>query len=166
MARGRPHGRTKSDHWVCQAACFARAAGYRDRISITAEKQEALIAASNAQANAEPPVRRKRAPKSLGVKAEPRATRHHPEPITAVHPSAQESLQSALLGCLMNLQQKVRSELKKGNEVRLHLLLLRPARKLVLSTLQESSSHAILGLPAPIVMSAGDLQVVYMVLSG
>lgn len=69
MARTRPQGRTKSDHRVCQAARHARAAAYRDRIEISAEKQEALIAAVNARCDAEPAPRRRRGQKSKGARA-------------------------------------------------------------------------------------------------
>jgi hypothetical protein len=73
MARGRPDGRTKSDHRVCQAVRFARAAEYRERICISAEKHEALIAAVNAQRDAEPSPRRRRSAKVKVLNDEPRA---------------------------------------------------------------------------------------------
>jgi hypothetical protein len=66
MARTRPQGRSKSDHRVCQAARHVRAADYRNRIEISAEKQEALIAAVNAWCDAEPAPRRRRGQKSKG----------------------------------------------------------------------------------------------------
>jgi hypothetical protein len=71
MARGRPHGRSKSDHRVCQAAKHALAAEYRDRISISAEQQEARIAATNAECTfEEAPRRKRRSQKSRGLKNE------------------------------------------------------------------------------------------------
>eukprot|EP00243_Klebsormidium_subtile_P007512 TRINITY_DN334_c0_g2_i1.p1 TRINITY_DN334_c0_g2~~TRINITY_DN334_c0_g2_i1.p1 ORF type:complete len:912 (-),score=194.33 TRINITY_DN334_c0_g2_i1:256-2991(-) len=71
MARGRPHGRSKSDHRVCQAARHARAAEYRERIAISAEQQEARIAAVNAECNVEdaPWRRRRQESRKLKVKA-------------------------------------------------------------------------------------------------
>ncbi|GAQ92441.1 hypothetical protein KFL_010140010 [Klebsormidium nitens] len=60
MARGRPCGRSKSDHRDCQAIRFARAADYRERIYISAEKQAVLIAAVNARCHTEPAPRRRR----------------------------------------------------------------------------------------------------------
>jgi hypothetical protein len=61
MARGRPHGRSKSDHRDCQAARYARAAEYRERIAISAEQQEARIAAVNGKCNVgDAPHRRRR----------------------------------------------------------------------------------------------------------
>ncbi|GAQ91069.1 hypothetical protein KFL_007230010, partial [Klebsormidium nitens] len=69
MARTRPKGRTKSDHRVCQAERHARAANYRERIAISAEKQEALIAAVNMRCEAEPAPHRRRGQKSKGARA-------------------------------------------------------------------------------------------------
>jgi hypothetical protein len=74
MARGRRHGRSKSDHRVCQAARHARAAEYRERIAISAEQQEARIAAVNAECNVEAP-RRRRGQKSKDPKTKASAAR-------------------------------------------------------------------------------------------
>jgi hypothetical protein len=68
MARSRPCGRFKSDHRVCQAARFARAADHRERISLSAERQEILIAAVNAGSDDALAPRRRRSPTSKGLK--------------------------------------------------------------------------------------------------
>ncbi|GAQ79186.1 hypothetical protein KFL_000260010 [Klebsormidium nitens] len=78
MARSRPCGRTKSDHWVCQAARFARAAAYRERISISAERQEILIAAVNARSDDIPAPRRRRCQRSKESKHEGQTAREVP----------------------------------------------------------------------------------------
>jgi hypothetical protein len=70
MARGRPHGRSKSDHRVCQAARYTRAAEYRERISISAEQQEARIAAVNAECDVQDAPQKRRCQKSSGLKKE------------------------------------------------------------------------------------------------
>ncbi|GAQ91098.1 hypothetical protein KFL_007270050 [Klebsormidium nitens] len=70
MARGRPHGRSKSDHRVCQAARHARAAEYRERIAISAEQQEARIAAVNAECDLQDAPQKRRSQKSSGRKKE------------------------------------------------------------------------------------------------
>ncbi|GAQ90082.1 hypothetical protein KFL_005970030 [Klebsormidium nitens] len=75
MARGRPHGRSKSDHRVCQAAQHARAAEYRERIAISAEQQEARIAAVNAECTVEDAPRRRRGQKPKDPKTKSGAAR-------------------------------------------------------------------------------------------
>ncbi len=70
MARGRPHGRSKSDHRVCQEARHARAAEYRERITISAEQQEARIAAVNAQCDVQDAPQKRKRQKSSGQKNE------------------------------------------------------------------------------------------------
>jgi hypothetical protein len=75
MARGRPHGRSKSDHRVCQAARHARAAEHRERIAISAEQQEAPIAAANAERNVEDAPRRRWGQKSKDPKTKASAAR-------------------------------------------------------------------------------------------
>ncbi|GAQ86528.1 hypothetical protein KFL_002940140 [Klebsormidium nitens] len=75
MARGRPHGRSKSDHRVCQEARYARAAQYRERITISAEQQEARIAAVNAECNVEHASRRRRRRESRELKTKAGAAR-------------------------------------------------------------------------------------------
>ncbi|GAQ83181.1 hypothetical protein KFL_001380230 [Klebsormidium nitens] len=70
MARSRPIGWTKSDHRECQAARYARAADYRERISISVEKQERLFAALNAQTAEIPVPRRRRGQSSKDCKVE------------------------------------------------------------------------------------------------
>ncbi|GAQ84218.1 hypothetical protein KFL_001800250 [Klebsormidium nitens] len=75
MARGRPHGRSKSDHRVCQAARHARAAEYKERIAISAEQQEARIAAVNAECNEEDAPRRRRGQKPEDPKTKASAAR-------------------------------------------------------------------------------------------
>ena len=75
MARGRPHGRSKSDHRVCQEARYARAAEYRERIAISAEQQEARIAAVNAEGNVEDAPRRRRRQESRKLKVKAGAAR-------------------------------------------------------------------------------------------
>lgn len=68
MARGRPHGRSKSDHRVCQEAWYTRAAEYRERIAISAEQQEARIAAVNAECDLQDAPWERRSQKSSGLK--------------------------------------------------------------------------------------------------
>ncbi|GAQ86527.1 hypothetical protein KFL_002940130 [Klebsormidium nitens] len=75
MAGGRPHGRSKSDHRVCQAARYAHAAAYRERISISAEQQEARIAAVNAECDVQDAPRKRRGQNSRGLKKEACAAR-------------------------------------------------------------------------------------------
>ncbi|GAQ85487.1 hypothetical protein KFL_002370210 [Klebsormidium nitens] len=75
MAKGRPHGRSKSDHRVCQAARHALAAEYRERIAISAELQEARIAAVNVECNVEDAPRRRRGQKSKDPKTKASAAR-------------------------------------------------------------------------------------------
>ncbi|GAQ89070.1 hypothetical protein KFL_004840090 [Klebsormidium nitens] len=70
MARSRPCGRSKSDHRVCQAARFARAAEYRKRVEISAERQAFLIAAVNAQSDDIPAPGRRRCQRSERLKNE------------------------------------------------------------------------------------------------
>ncbi|GAQ91668.1 hypothetical protein KFL_008300050 [Klebsormidium nitens] len=70
MARGRPHGRSKSDHRVCQEARYARAAEYRERISISVEQQEARIAAVNAECDVQDASQKRRSQKSSSLKKE------------------------------------------------------------------------------------------------
>ncbi|GAQ86183.1 hypothetical protein KFL_002740200 [Klebsormidium nitens] len=79
MARSRPCGRSKSDHRDCQAARFARAAEYRERITISAERQEILIAAVNAQSDDAPAPRRRRCQQSKGLKHEGKPARKSPQ---------------------------------------------------------------------------------------
>ncbi|GAQ91961.1 hypothetical protein KFL_008920010, partial [Klebsormidium nitens] len=78
MARSRPCGRSKSDHRVCQAARFARAAEYRERISISAERQKILIAAVNAQSDDKSAPRRRRCQRSKQLKNEGQPAREVP----------------------------------------------------------------------------------------
>jgi hypothetical protein len=78
MARSRPCGRSKSDHRVCQAARFARAAEYRERTSISAERQEILIAAVNARRDDLPAPRRRRCQRSKGSKPDGQPAREVP----------------------------------------------------------------------------------------
>jgi hypothetical protein len=60
MVRIRHVGRSNSDHRVCEAFRFARAADYRARIHISMEKQEAVFASVNQPCSAVAPRRRKR----------------------------------------------------------------------------------------------------------
>ncbi|GAQ91517.1 hypothetical protein KFL_007990030 [Klebsormidium nitens] len=78
MARSRPCGRSKSDHRVCQAARFAHAAEYRERISISAERQEILIDAVNARSDDIPAPRRRRCQRSKESKHEGQPAREVP----------------------------------------------------------------------------------------
>jgi hypothetical protein len=68
MAGSRPCSRSKSDHRVCQAARFARAAEYMERITITAQKQEILIAAVNARSDDKAAPGRRRCRRLLALK--------------------------------------------------------------------------------------------------
>jgi hypothetical protein len=79
MARSRPCGRSKSDHRDCQAVRFARAAEYRERISISAERQQILIAAVNAQSDDAPAPCRRRCQRSKGLKPEGQPARKFPQ---------------------------------------------------------------------------------------
>ncbi|GAQ90697.1 hypothetical protein KFL_006750025 [Klebsormidium nitens] len=78
MATSRPCGRVKSDHRVCQAARFARAAEYRERITISAERQEFLIVAVDSRSNDIPVPRRRRCKSLKGVEYEGQPARRIP----------------------------------------------------------------------------------------
>jgi hypothetical protein len=78
MARSRPSDWSKSDYRVCQAARSARAAEYRERISISAERQEILIAAVNARSDDIPAPRRRRCQRSKESKHEGQPAREVP----------------------------------------------------------------------------------------